>query len=59
MRQKFIDSIWKQPEGTFIKMASLKIDFYFEVFKQLKNHDLSYLTGVIWHKDTEFTKTNG
>ena len=29
--------IWKQPEDTFIKMASLKIDFYVEVFKQLKN----------------------
>ena len=26
-------SICKQPEDTFIKMASLKIDFYFEVFK--------------------------
>ena len=39
-----IQSICKQPEDTFIKMASLKIDFYFEVFKQLKNHVLSYLT---------------
>ena len=30
-------SICKQPEDTFInKMASPKIDFYFEVFKQLK-----------------------
>ena len=29
-------NVWKQPEDTFIKMASLKIDFYFEVFKQLK-----------------------
>ena len=26
-------SISKQPEDTFIKIASLKIDFYFEVFK--------------------------
>ena len=33
-----MQSICKQPEDTFIKMASLKIDFYFEVFKQLKNH---------------------
>ena len=39
-------SICKQPEDTFIKMASLKIDFYFEVFKQLKNNILSYLTGA-------------
>ena len=39
-------SICKQPEKTFIKMASLKIDFYFEVFKQLKDHVLSYLTGA-------------
>ena len=28
-------SIWKQSEDTFIQMASPKIDFYFEVFKQL------------------------
>ena len=37
--------ICKQPEDTFIKMALLllEIDFYFEVFKQLKNHVLSYL----------------
>ena len=34
----------KQPEDIFIKMASPKIDFYIEVFKQLKNHVLSYLT---------------
>ena len=39
-----MQSIWKQPGDTFIKMASLKIDFYFKVFKQLKNHVLSYLT---------------
>ena len=42
-------------------MASLKIDFYFEVFKQLKNHVLS--SGVISQeqhsiKTLEFTKTN-
>ena len=36
----------KQPEDTFIKMASPKIDCHFEVFKQLKNHVLSYLTGA-------------
>ena len=47
-----MQSICKQPEDTFIKMASLKIDFYFEVFKQLKNHVLSYLTGTTQHKDT-------
>ena len=46
-----MQSIWKQPEDTFIKMASLKIDFYFEVSKQLKNI-LSYLTGTAKHKDT-------
>ena len=39
--------ICKQPENTFIKMASLKIVFYFDVFKQLKNHVLCYLTGAI------------
>ena len=36
-----MESICKQPEYTFIKMTSLKIDFYLEVFKQLKNHVLS------------------
>ena len=41
-----MQSICKQPEDTFIKMASLKIDFYFEVFKQMKNHIFSYLTGA-------------
>ena len=41
-----IYSICKQPEDTFIKMAPLKIDFYFEVFKQLKHYVLSYLTGA-------------
>ena len=41
-----MQSICTQPEDTFIKMASLKIDFYFEVLKQLKNHVLSYLTGA-------------
>ena len=30
-----MQSICKQPEDTFIKMASQKIDFYFEVFKPL------------------------
>ena len=35
-----------QPRDTFIKMALPKIGFYFEVFKQLKNHVLSYLTGA-------------
>ena len=29
-----MQSICKQPEDTFIQMASPKIDFYFEVFKQ-------------------------
>ena len=47
----FMQSICKQPEDTFIKMASLKIDFYFEVFNELKNI-LSYLTGTAKHKDT-------
>ena len=47
-----MQSICKQPEDTFIKMASLKIDFCFEVFKQLENHVLSYLTGATQHKDT-------
>ena len=41
-----------QREDTFIKMASPKIDFCFEVFKQLKNHVLIYLTGATQHKDT-------
>ena len=36
----------------FIKMALLETDFYFEVFKQLKNHVLSYLTGATQHKGT-------
>ena len=31
---------------------SLKIDFYFEVFKQLKDHVLSYLTRTTLHKNT-------
>ena len=47
-----MQSIFKQPEDAFIKMASPKIDYYFEAFKQLKNHILSYLTGATWHKDT-------
>ena len=41
-----MQSVCKQPEDAFIKMASLKIHFYFEVFKQLKNHVLSYLAEV-------------
>ena len=42
MTQEFVYSIFQcmQPED------SLKIDFYFEVFKQLKDHVLSYLTGA-------------
>ena len=36
----------KQPEDSFIKMTSRKIDFYFEVFKQMQNHVLSYLRGA-------------
>ena len=48
-----MQSICKQPEDTFIKMALLEIDFYFEVFKQLKNRVLSYLTATTYHKDTE------
>ena len=47
-----MQSICKQPEDNFIKMASLEIDFYFEVLKRLKNHVLSYLTGAEQHKDT-------
>ena len=41
-----MQSICTQLEYTFIKTASLKIDFQFEVFKQLKNHVLIYLTGA-------------
>ena len=36
--------ICTQPEDTFIKMASLKINFDFKVLKQLKNHVWIYLT---------------
>ena len=44
---QFSNSVYLQTAREyFIKMASLKIDFYFEVFKQLKNHVLSYLTGA-------------
>ena len=51
--------ICEQPEEK--NLASLKIDFYFEIFKQLKNHVLS--SGVISQeqhsmKTLEFTKTN-
>ena len=41
-----MSSICKQPENTFIQMASPKIYFYLEVFKQLYNHVLTYLTGA-------------
>ena len=41
-----MQSICTQPEDAFIKMASLKTDFCFEVFKQLKNHVLIYITGA-------------
>ena len=44
-----MQSICKQPEDTFIQMASTKIDFYLEVFKQLQNRVLTYLTGATWH----------
>ena len=47
-----MQSICKQPEDNFIKMALLKIDFYFEVFKQLENHVLSYLIEATQYKDT-------
>ena len=47
-----MQSICKQPENTFIKMASLKIDFYFEVFKLLKNLVQIYVAESIYHKDT-------
>ena len=33
-------------EDNVIKMASLKVDFYLEALKQLKNHILSYLIGA-------------
>ena len=35
VRNFLMQSICKQPKDTFIKMASPKIDFYLEVFKQL------------------------
>ena len=47
-----MQSICKQPENTFIQMASPKIDFHLEVFKQLYNHVLTYLTGTTQYKDT-------
>ena len=42
MTQEFVYSIFQcmQPED------SLKTDFYFEVFNQLKDHVLSCLTGA-------------
>ena len=33
-------------------MTSRKIKLCFEVFKQLKNYELSYLPGATKHKDT-------
>ena len=63
MTQKFVysifsctQSIFKQPEDSFIKIGSPKIDFCFEVFKLLKNHVLSYLTGATQHKDRNLLK---
>ena len=41
-----MQSIWKQSEDTFIKMALFEIDFYFEVLKQLRNYVLSHVTGA-------------
>ena len=41
-----MQSIFKQPEDTFMKMASLKTDFYVGVSKQLENHAKSFLTGA-------------
>ena len=41
-----MQSIFKQPKDTFTKMASPKIYFCFEFFKQVENHVLSYLTGA-------------
>ena len=52
-------SICKQPEDTFInKMASPKIDFYFEVFKQLKT--MCWVISQEQHsiKTLEFIETN-
>ena len=48
-----MQSIFKHPEDTFVKIPSPKIDIYFEILKQLKNHVLCYLTGETQHKDTE------
>ena len=47
-----MQSICKQPEDTFIKMDSLKIDFYFEVFKQLKYQEKHSIQAL------EFIETN-
>ena len=44
-----MQSICKLPENAFIKMAPLKIDFYFEVLKQLKT---ALFTGATQQKDT-------
>ena len=53
-----MQSICTQPEDTFIKMASLKIGFHFEVFKQLKT--MFWFTSQEQHsiKTLEFTETN-
>ena len=46
-----MQSICKQPEDSFIKMASLKIDFYSEVFKQLKPcFELSHRSKIAWRQ---------
>ena len=47
-----MQSICTQPEDTFFKMARLKIDFYFEIFKLLKNLVQIYVAESIYHKDT-------
>ena len=43
-----MQSIRKQPEDTFIKMALLEIDFYFEVFKQTEKpyFELSHRSNI-------------
>ena len=58
MTQRLVDSICKEPEDTFIKMASLKIDFYFEVFKQLENQVWVISQKQHSIKTLEFTETN-
>ena len=41
-----MQSLCTQPEDAFVLMTPLKIDFYFQVFKQLNSHVLIYLTGA-------------